>query len=94
MSELSILLSGVIANAVTSWVKPPAGYQVSQESIDARKSLIRGLNFVVGAVMAIVSAWVLGEPLDISSVSSSFNSALQIVITYAFSQGMYHIVKK
>ena len=94
MSELAIVLSGFIANLVTSWIKPPEGYQVSQESIDARKSLVRLINLVVGVISLVASAWLLGEPLDVSSLGDTISTIVSIVITFAFSQGAYHLAKK
>lgn len=95
MTELSVIIGGFFANLVTSFLKErmPSKYELTVEEMDARKTVIRSLNLVFGVVGMVLSAYWLGEPLDLSSLSSALEALATIGITYIFSQGSYHLVK-
>lgn len=94
MLELAVIFSGWVSNLITSYVKPSKIGLLSEEDLAARKTFIRLINLIIGAVMLVLSAWLMGEPLDASSLSTSLESIFTILITFAFSQGSYFITKK
>lgn len=96
MQELAIVLSGLIANALTAAIKPGEDYKLdlTQEELDARKTLVRGINLVLGIVMTVVGAWVVGEPIDVTNLESSVSAVVTMFVTFTFSQGAYFLLKK
>lgn len=94
MLELIVVVSGLVSNFITNLVKPSDNYVVSQEDIDARKTLVRGINLAFGALTLIAGTWLLGEPLDVSSLSDMLTSLVSIILTFAVSQSAYHLNKK
>lgn len=96
MNELAIVIAGLLANVVTTMIKPGGEMKplLSQEELDARKTLVRGINLVAGLVTVLASSWLLGEPLDVTSVESSVGALATIIVTFLFSQGTYFLTKK
>jgi len=88
------IISAFIANALTKFIKPPKELTFTEEDIAARKTLVRAVNLVVGAVLTVMGAWAVGEPLDASTIEASVTSLFDILQTFAFSQAIFHLAKK
>lgn len=95
MTELAVVASGFVANLVTGMFKPGTEHKLNltQEEIDARKTLIRGFNLMLTVPGLFLSAWLLGEPLDVTSLGSAIETAGTVFITFLFSQGTYFLTK-
>jgi hypothetical protein len=88
------LFSAFLANLITQIIKGKQNRFMSQEQLDARRSIIRSLNAAVGACLTVFAAWYLGEPLEADSIAGVIETILTIATTYAASQGMYFLVAK
>lgn len=96
IESISILASSIVANALTSFFKTDRttmGY-VTQEQLDARKTFLRLMNLVMGVIGAVAYSYLLGEPLDVTSLQGSIEAIMTIVVTFASSQGLYFLLKK
>ncbi len=91
MAEIAALIAIAVANLLTQWVKPSSENVrfLGEEDIAARKMLVQFMNLVFGAVTLVVTAYLLGEPLDMTTLTGSLESIVLLVLTYASSQGVY-----
>lgn len=95
MTELAVVIGAGVANLVTTLLKGNKFEKIglTQEELDARKTWLRAINLAIGAVGMVLTAWLMGEPLDVSGVSEAVGSIVTILVTFGFSQGAYYLTK-
>jgi hypothetical protein len=94
MTELATIMAALIANIITSRVKPPKDRVFSEEDIAARRSVVRMVNLGLTLVGMITATWLLGDPLDLTSFGDTLTSLLEVLIAFGVAQGTYHLTKK
>lgn len=90
--EIAILLSALFSNLLTKLVKG-RNQALTYEEIVARRSILRGLNAFFGLLLMIAYAVFLGDPIDGNAVQGAFAVIGSTLVTFATSQGLYHITK-
>ena len=90
---IEVLISSLVANLITKYAKPTSPASFSDEDIQARKDVIRGMNALVGLAMLVGTSWFLGSPLDVSSIESAVNTVVTVAVTFFASQGQYLLGK-
>lgn len=93
MIEVSILISSLVANFITRFVKPPKVHLTQNQLVD-RKYQIRVLNAVFGLVVLVVSYSLTGGELDMDQVSTYVEIIFGFLITFLTSQGFYFLPKE
>lgn len=92
--ELAGIIGGLVANFITSKVKPAKGETLTQEALDARKTLIRVMNLVFGIVGMVVTVLLIpGEQIDTTTLSGNLETLFAIILTFGFQQGAYALKK-
>lgn len=91
--SLAIIISSLLANLFTKFIKPSKTNFQTQEELDGRKTAIRGLNAFFGLVVLAITTIALGVELPADQVGTYIEIIVSTVITYFSSQQFYSMVK-
>ena len=92
--EIAIVISALVANLITKFVKPSKTGLFSQEELEARKTVVRIINAFLGLAALVLATLVAGEELDPAQVSTYVEVLVGGAVTFFASQGGYALFKK
>lgn len=91
--SVAIIISAFLANLLTKVINNKKVVYRPEEKM-ARTTFLRLFNAVVGAVTVLVTAFLLGEPVETDSLAEYFEVIVYIGITFFTSQGAYFLAKR